>query len=167
MLYTVIEASKRLSISRQVIYKKIEKMTELKTHIKIKDNVKYIDETGLELIRKSILDNLPDNQTDAELSDNNDKNEYNVNNNDVLGAFTGLHEDFYEGYIATLEDDKRKLFEEIQNKNKQIDALTNALNQSQKLNENNQVLLQQSQQKIFLLEQSNVKKSHWWKRIFS
>jgi predicted DNA-binding transcriptional regulator AlpA len=163
MLYTVIEVSKKLSISRQAIYKKIEKMTELKPHIKIKNNVKYIDEEGLELIRVSMDDNL----VNIENTGKDNINDYNFSNEETFEKLTSSQDLFIGSYIKNLEEDKRKLFEEIQIKNKQIEALTDALSQSQKLNENNQVLLQQSQQKVFFLEQTNHDKLPWWKRIFS
>ena len=46
-------------------------------------------------------------------------------------------------------------------KNTQVQSLSVALSKSQKLSEDNQILLEQAQQKIFHLEQLN-NKSYWW-----
>lgn len=160
MLYTVIDISKRLSISRQAIYKKLEKMVELKPHIKVKNNVKYVDEEGLELIRMSMDDNSAGTQT------TNDNPSYTSStcNDEFSTRLSGSHDKLTEDYIRTLEEDKKKLFEELQTKNKQIEALTDALNQSQRLNENSQILLKHEQERNkMLLESSEANKKGFWK----
>lgn len=143
MLYTVIDISRKLSISRQAVYKKLEKMVELKSHIKVKNNVKYVDEEGLRLIMMSMDDNL----TGTQATDDDSSCTSITCYDEFSTMLSGLHDKLSEGYIRTLEEDKKKLFEELQVKNKQIEALTDALNQSQRLNENSQILLKHEQEK--------------------
>ncbi|EKD94253.1 MAG: hypothetical protein ACD_26C00150G0005 [uncultured bacterium] len=150
MLYSVLEASKLLNVTRKTIYDKINVLKEIKTEVKTKNNIKYLTEQGISLIRLS-------------LTKQNDYTESNENLNDNLcdsyiksdsPSYTDIH-----NLIETLKN-------ELIVKNKQIESLTDALSHSQKLNENNQVLLQQSHQKVFLLEQKKEEKP-WWKKIFS
>ena len=55
MLYSITEAAKRLQVSRVTVYNKLDKLPELKAHVKVQNNTKYIDDTGLEIIRLSMV----------------------------------------------------------------------------------------------------------------
>lgn len=179
MLYSVQEASKLLNTSRVTIYNKIEKLKELKPHIKVKNNAKYITVEGIELIRQSINDNQQSKVfTNIEEEKEEDTQE-NINNNSVVNDFTPLQNDLIQvlkeqiqelkEQITEIKEDKQKqiehLQEQLQVKDKQIDVLT-------KLHENNQVLfplLSQVQQKVFLLEQEQhpeQEQKKWWKKMF-
>jgi DNA-binding Lrp family transcriptional regulator len=52
--YTVQETATKLNISRMTVYKKIDKLTELKKHIKIKNGKKYLTDNGIEIIKLSL-----------------------------------------------------------------------------------------------------------------
>lgn len=57
-MYKVIEAANMLGVSKVTIYKKINLFKkELKPHIQVKKNIKYIDEQGIEIIKASLIAN--------------------------------------------------------------------------------------------------------------
>jgi len=54
-MYRVIEVAKLLGVSKVTIYKKINKnKKDLKNHIHTRSNITYIDDVGVEIIKKTI-----------------------------------------------------------------------------------------------------------------
>ncbi|EKD94429.1 MAG: hypothetical protein ACD_26C00055G0001 [uncultured bacterium] len=181
MDYTITEASKLLKISRVTIYKKIEKLSDLHNHIVVKNNNKYIDKKGLEIIKKSLNETQHCKEFTPEL-DNKCK-EFTPNTSETpidkdfvidVNLFTSMQTTYtnsLQEIINELKNDKDKQIEDLHRqlnvKDTQIQSLTDALGTSQRLNENNQVLLQQSQQKILFLEEANSVKKNWWEKMFT
>ncbi len=58
-MYKVIEVAKLFSVSKVTIYKKLSaKKVELKGHVTKKKNITYLDDTALEIIKKSLQSNV-------------------------------------------------------------------------------------------------------------
>lgn len=143
--YTVKECLDILNISKATFYSRINlNKDSLNQYISMKNGKKYITSEGLEFIK--CLNNIPDSvQTVHTVLDDSDKR--------IM--------DLLKEQIDELKKDKERLFTEIDIKNRQIEDQNRML-------ENNQVIIQQSQQKIFFLESEEQKKikMSWWKRIF-
>lgn len=124
---TVKEFAKRVGVTNQTIYNRIDK--DLIKFLKPNTKVKMIDIEALKLF--SVDDNL--NKFDQNL---------------------------YKGFKENLEI----LQEQLKEKDKQIEALL-------QLNQNNQILLKQSQDKILKLEEpkknKRVKEENLFKRLFN
>lgn len=181
MDYTITEVSKLLKISRVTIYKKIEKLTDLQRHITVKNNNKYIDIEGIEIIKNSLDVNqrckeftpLVDEKNKV-FTPENIEIKLNEDIHADVNLFTSVQTDYINNLQELLNDLKKDKEKQIEDLNKQINvkdlqiqSLTDALGTSQRLNENNQILLQQSQQKILFLEQVSDRKKNWWRRIFT
>ena len=137
--YSIKEALDMLDISRATFYNKLNRYgKELKPHMASKNGKKYISIDGIEFLKN--LDNYidePDNCID------------NLNN-----CLDGFDNSDNRRIMILLE-------EQLNVKDSQIKSLSDALAVAHKLNENNQILLNQAQQKILYLEQAN-DKSYWW-----
>ena len=140
-LLSVGQAAKVLNISTQAIYLKINTSmaTELQEFVKeIKKGnrlIKMIEPEGIELIRLSL-----DNQVD-EVVDNDS---------------TSLDKDL----LGVLQDTIVILQEQVLVKDLQISKLDERLEESQRITQNHQVLLQ-GKEKPLMLED----KSSWWDRV--
>lgn len=131
MRYTVSQAAKKLNVSRQTIYIKLNKL-DLQDHIIIENNTKYITDKGLDIIRESItkqVDSKDDSYIDSKVDVNND-----VNLQDNL---TSLNSD----YINSLKEEIQYLREQLVYRDKLL--------------ENMQVLLKGEQENRKLLEEKN------------
>ncbi len=54
-MYRVIEVAKMLGVSKVTVYKKINKnKKQLKNHVHTRSNITYIDDVGIEIIKKTI-----------------------------------------------------------------------------------------------------------------
>lgn len=142
-LHTVLEVSKMLGTSKATIYRKLENIDSIKSHIKIKNNIRYIDDAGVELIKTvlSSKENLSQNpkldskdmQNTKENSKQNTKNktylksqikDVNVKReNDLLIK--------HEKYIENLEDEIEYLRNEMQTKNRLLEEQSRQLANSQ------------------------------------
>jgi hypothetical protein len=152
MLYTILEASKLIGISKVTAYKKINTVKELKQHITVKNNIQYIDTEGLDKLKALI--SKPVNC--KEETENDDTNYQNKENSKVVNRFTDLQED----YIALLK-------QQLEEKDRQLSEKDKIISEHTELIRNSQVLFQQSQQKIFLLEQAKEEeKRSWWGKLF-
>ena len=130
MLYTVSEISELIGLSRVTLYKKL-KCLEMSTHISKKQNVTYIDEIGLNLIKNS-------------LQDLNNEKEYNNIDDDIA----------MDNEDSTLNEDMFKLLkEQLREKDIQLHEANERLKQAHKLIENNQVLLKDKPQDFKVLEE--------------
>lgn len=66
-MYRVIEVARMLGVSKVTIYKKVNKNKKtLKNHIHVRSNITYIDDAGVEIIKKTIESStLTHDQTDT------------------------------------------------------------------------------------------------------
>ena len=127
--FTISEISKKLTVSKQCISKKLKTLNEeLKPFIIIKNNIKYLNQEGLDIINNNLN---PDNNL-------NDLN--NLNN--VL----------IESYKNQIEDLKNKHNEHVNDLNKMIKHLQTDSNNKNELLKNMQILLKEEQNKTKLLE---------------
>lgn len=143
--YTIKEILDILNISRATLYNKLDKNRHaFDGHISTRNGKKYISKSALSILQN--IDNIQDiHQTTETIKDSLD--------NELLHIL--------KAQICDLQQDKEKLYKELEIKNKQIEDQNRML-------ENNQVLLQQSHKKILYLEtrDENKKLSSWWKKIF-
>jgi hypothetical protein len=142
--YTITESAKLLNVSRLTIYKKIEKLKELKPHIKIKNNTKYLNDKALEIIKNSIKQ--PNQQNIS------DKKKHAVSESVQKEYLTSL-----KNQIAQLEKHNDLLVDQLNEKDKQ-------LNNKDELLKNFQILLKSEQENNLKLLESN--KKSIWKKIF-
>ncbi|MGM0380184.1 MAG: hypothetical protein ACQEQE_10595 [Bacillota bacterium] len=76
----VIEVAKKLGVSKVTIYKKIKKIDKLKKHITKRQNITYIKEEGIEIIKEN-LEKFKDDKVDLKkIKDNQIKSleEYKI-----------------------------------------------------------------------------------------
>ncbi|EKD99357.1 MAG: hypothetical protein ACD_22C00284G0007 [uncultured bacterium] len=157
-MYSVSEVAKMLNVSRVTIYRNIE-TEELQRYVTVKNKVKYIDLTGIDLLKEKLGCN-----TKQECNSN-------IETTDVLHQ---LHK------LQMLQTETEHLKRELESKERHIDTLTNettmlhsmlqheqeAGKDLRKLIENSQVLQKQQQEKILMLEDSHTKeKSSFWDRF--
>lgn len=156
MLYTITEAAKQLQVSRVTVYKKIESIKDLKSHVKIKNNIKYIDDTGLDIIKLSMANN-----SDSKVDTEEEIDEAVKQSNETYSEqFTDLQ----DKYINSLQSQIEYLKNELEVKNKLISDQARMI-------ENSQVLLRDNQQKILMLEDkvkeaAEIKPKGFLKKIF-
>jgi transposase len=144
--YSISEVSKQLNVSKVTIYKKINKINELKQHVKqLKDGI-CIAEEGIEVIKKSLQENQAMKHLQPELKGEPTSEETTVE----LTVYKQLIE-IMEKQVLELKEDRQRLYEQLGIKDKQLESLTDALSTAQRLNENSQVLLRQEQEKNQLL----------------
>ena len=149
MLYTILEVSKKLNTSKVTVYKKINSVNKLKGFITIKNNVKYINDEGLEVLKELI--NKSVNSKDCKwVNLNDDKNTIKASE---YNAFNYLQED----YISTLK-------KQIEEKDRQLEEKDRIIKKQMELNENNQILLRQEKERLMIMESNNNKS--FWRKIF-
>ncbi len=131
MIYTVAEVSELVNLTKASIYNRI-KLKEFEKHITKKQGVTCIDDIALKLIQnglKDYKDELNDNSIDQEVATDTDYIE-------------SLKED-----IKYLKTENEKLWDQLQEKDRQ-------LNTKDRLLENSQVLLKEKPKlDILLLEE--------------
>lgn len=110
---SIAEFAKRAGVTRQTVYKKLT--TELTDFVNTVDNKKVINIKALELFGVAVVDkNATTTFTD-------------------LAAYFDKQLERFDRLIDNLEDDKEKLFAELEIKNEQIEALHTQIDQEQKL----------------------------------
>ncbi len=120
-MYKVIEVAKMFSVSKVTIYKKLSSnKTELKGHITKKKNVTYLDDTALDIIKKSIQSHTerPSGRLiDEEMNDLYKQNEEIIKINQRLKAekISMLNDQ-----IADLESSIRYLVSQVQVKEQHL-----------------------------------------------
>ncbi|WP_298839748.1 hypothetical protein [uncultured Clostridium sp.] len=144
MTYTVAEVSQLVGLSKPSIYNKINR-NPFKEHTTKKQGVTYIDELGLNLIKNDIKDFKED------IKDFNTKDIDNSIDDEVATDTDDLNSN--KVFINFLKTENEKLWNELNVKNVQIENLNERLKQEQKLMENNQVLLRDKPQDLFMLEE--------------
>ncbi len=128
-MYTVLEISQKLRTSKATIYRKLESVDGIEKHIISKNKIKYVDDEGFELIKKS-LNSKNDVKEQIKSSNTNA-------NNDL--------EKKHEKYVLNLEEEIEFLREEIQKKNNLIEQQCQQISTSQ-------FLLVESKNKLASLE---------------
>jgi hypothetical protein len=142
LLYSILEASKQLGVSKVTAYKKINSVKELKQYITVKNNVKYINDKGLEELRSSLCKQV----NSKPLTNTHELNDDNSLSDKPVSTFTDLQKDYITHLKAQLEI-----------KDSQISKLIEELNTKSRLLENSQILQKQQQDKVLLLESSDKK----------
>jgi hypothetical protein len=137
MLYTVAEISELIGLSKVSIYNKL-KLKELEGHIVKNAGTTYIDEDGLNLIREGLK---LKNEVKTDL--NREKNE-TVESKDIEEKTDDLS--IKTNYLKYLEEENKRLWDELGEKNIQISNMS-------RLVENGQILLKdKKQQELLALE---------------
>jgi hypothetical protein len=162
--YTIAEVATCIGVSKATVYNKIHDFQNiLESHVKVRKGIKYLDETGLHVIKDSIGVSKNRNAI-LETLESVDKKQHETKDLSPLETLERYVKSL-ENQIEFLKKDKDTqivtLNEQLKVKDTQIQSLADALSKSQKLNENNQILLSQAQQKILYLEESG-NKSYWW-----
>lgn len=149
MLYSILEVSKKLNISKVTVYKKINSVKGLTEFITVKNNVKYINEEGFEFLKELTVNHV------------NSKGLKGVNSEDKKNNVEGIE---YKAFNYLQEDYINTLKKQIEEKDRQLEEKDKIIKKQMELNENNQVLLRQEKERLMLLEANNNKS--FWKRIF-
>lgn len=141
MYYTIAEVAEKVGISKSAVYKKI-KTNELKPYISKKQGVTFISENGLKLIQSGINDFVNEcKEVEPEPQETAENKDFEPENKEVENVETDSK------YLKHLENEVERLWAELQERNKQIEKLS-------QLVENGQVLLRERpQQDIQLLQE--------------
>lgn len=163
-MYTMSEAAKKIGVSRQSVYSKIDK-ENLGQYVKDSEKGKVITDKGFSILKglfSEYIDSKPkivNSQKDSKSMDNLE-NEVDSNSNEPVldkenkNADT-LQDTLTVDYINSLKSEIESLKSIISDQSQQTVSLTRLL-------ENSQVLQKQQQDKIFLLESpQDSKKSIW------
>lgn len=138
MLHTVAEVSELIGLSKVSIYNKL-KLKELQEHVIKNVGVTYIDEEGLNLIREGLK------LKDEVKTDLNKEIYDEIESKETEGNTDGLN--IKTEYIEHLKRENERLWDELEEKNNQINNLN-------RLVENGQVLLKdKKQQELLALEE--------------
>lgn len=131
MYYTVAEVAERTGLSKTSIYNRLQ-LDEFKRHTTKKQGITYITENGLKLIYDSINNFTNDfESTESRENDCESENQFSVE----------------QLFITHLQKENDNLWDELQEKNHQINKLS-------QLVENGQVLLKEKPtQEMQLLEE--------------
>lgn len=148
MNYTVSEISKLTGVSKVCIYNKL-KLKEIEKFTHKNKSITYVSEEGLNLIKESLKLN-----EEATTSLNDKEIESNKHtDNKVFKEDLNLIEE----YINSLKDENEKLWVQIQEKDKQIQELQSIISQNNRLVENSQILLKNTQEKEQLMLEEHFK----------
>ncbi len=101
----VIEVANKFGVSKVTIYKKIDKLSELKPFIVKKQKITYIKSEGIEIIKNDL----------AKFKDDNTKSVLNNKWNDDINNL--------QNYYNFLESQKNIKLNQIKNKNIQIENI--------------------------------------------
>lgn len=127
-MYTITEISKMIGVSRQAIYKKIDR-EELQPYLKDSEKGKVITEKGLTILKGFFSDYLDSKQVTDNERQKSSKHTDNLQTD----------------YIQSLKSEIDHLKSITTDQSQQIGNLTQLL-------QNSQILLKQQQDKILLLE---------------
>lgn len=142
MLYSVVDVSKSIGLSKQSIYNKL-KLKELEDHITKKQGITYIDEVGLNLIK----DSLNDFKNETENNTSNDEITIDSEDSSLDKEFFILLKEQLKEKDKQIEDLNTRHAEEIEKWNARLAA-------EQELTKNMQVLqLKQKPPDIKALEE--------------
>ena len=167
--YTFYEVANLLNVSHQTIYNRVKNKDiykQVKPFIKNEGKHRYITSDGVDVLKKFIkIDKNFDNDFDNEEVSNNDNS---VDNDRLGGCKINIDNEVNNELINVLKSQIDSLQEQLKIKDEHINNKDNQIDALIKINENNQVLLRDSQKKVELLEERNTttKKSFWsrlWK----
>jgi predicted DNA-binding protein YlxM (UPF0122 family) len=154
-MYSISEISKMIGVSRQSIYKKIDK-EGLQEYLIDGEKGKVVTDEGLDVLKglfSEYLDSKPD-------TDNLQEKNSSTTDNLQADYIDSLKSDI-EYLKGVISDERESLRDIISDQSQQITSLTRLL-------ENSQVLLKQQQEKILFLESPPVKeKASFWSSIFN
>jgi hypothetical protein len=188
---TMYQVAEILNTSHTTIYSKInneEIKKELESFIVYQGKSKYLKPEGIEILRKYMKDNfdksleninkhLEENnkslESEEELSTkNNSKIIGNVDNKTlemIISTLESKNKDYIESLRSQIDELNKKLGlkeNQLDYKDKQIETMTfklsEALEASNKLVENNQILLGQLQNNVMFIESSKKEKRSFW-----
>jgi predicted RNase H-like nuclease (RuvC/YqgF family) len=148
MNYTVSEIAKLTGVSKVSIYNKL-KLKEIEKFTHKNKGITYVSEEGLNLI-KEIL-NLNEEATTS-LNDKEIESNKHIENKEFKEDLSLI-----EDYINSLKDENEKLWVQIQEKDKQIQELQSIISQNNRLVENSQILLKNTQEKEPLMLEEHFK----------
>lgn len=145
MLYTVIEVSESIGLSKQSVYKKL-KAKELLEHITKRQGITYIDEDGFNLIKDGLKANV-----DC-LNHLNNKERDNTVNEEIAADTENLSVN--QDLLSILKDQLYQKDLQLKTKDIQIDEKDNQIHDLHRLMENSQVLLKDKpKQDVLTLEE--------------
>lgn len=147
-MYTIKEISDLLQVSKVTLYKKL-KLKEMEQYIVKRNSVTYVDSKGLEVLRGLLTLKEEFTELNEELKEVKSEAEKEVAATVENEEFKGLTDD----YINHLKGENTKLWNQIEEKDKQIEELLNRIESMSKLVENSQVLLREKAQDPLQLEE--------------
>lgn len=146
-MYKVIEVANSLGVSKVTIYNKINHLKqEIKPHVYKKKGITYVDDTGVELIRKALGVNQGVNHLEIEVNSKEVVSNENEDKSSVVKELTHKIDSLQDGYINSLTGQINHLKKELEIKNEQ-------LNTKDELIRNFQILLKEDKDRILLLEE--------------
>lgn len=149
MMYTVNELSNMLKVSKVSIYNKL-KLKEIEPYIIKNKGITYVKDEGFNLIKDSLSFKAfnQDNRENDTLNENEPINEEagSIDNEEFKVDFN-----YIKDYVETLKQDKENLWQQLQEKDKQISELLLRIETMGKLVENSQVLLKEKEEQDPLL----------------
>lgn len=146
MNYTVSEVAKLTGVSKVSIYNKL-KLKEIEQFTHKNKGITYISDEGLNLIKESL--NLNE-EAATNLNDTEEENFKDIDTKDFKEDLTYIND-----YINSLKEENQKLWLQVQEKDKQIQELQSIIAQNNKLVENSQILLKNTQEQDPLLIESH------------
>ena len=171
--HTLKEVTELLKISRSTLFNRLDKFglyLEENKHVTMEKGKKFIDSVGVEVIKKNSVHSPDVLNTSEKTLDERDR-VIEMLKKDIENLNIQL-----ELYKSNIQDKSARisnLDNEVNNKNNQINELIETVRESResvkeahKLNENNQMLLRESQQSILMLESKEQKESGFWKKLF-
>jgi hypothetical protein len=145
MLYTVMEVSESIGLSKQSVYKKL-KVKELHEHVTKRQGITYIDEDGFNLIKDGLKANV------ESLKDLNNKEIDNTPNEEAAADTENLNVNL--DLLNILKDQLNQKDLQLKTKDIQIDEKDNQIHDLHRLMENSQILLKDKpKQDVLTLEE--------------
>lgn len=132
MLYSVMEVSESIGLSKQSVYKKL-KAKELQEHLTKNQGITYIDEDGFNLIREGLKANIEG------LNDLNYEEVDNTVNEETATDTANLSVN--QDLLNLLKEQLNQKDLQLKTKDIQIDEKDNQIHDLHRLMENSQILL--------------------------
>lgn len=127
MTVRIREAATILGVTRQTVYKFLKEYEkDLNKHIIVIDDVRMIDESGIQFLRTVIKKQTSDNQNDKE-NDSKETDERHVNSLSLLQSAYKDHVKVFEMLISDKDKQIERLIRQVDEQQKQIMELQKAL----------------------------------------
>ena len=146
-MYTILEASKKVGVSKVTVYKKIKNSKELSKCVSTENGIQYMSDAGIEILEKLISVN----HAQCKLESNNINNDISS----VVNMLTDLQKQDNQ-VICKLNDQIEFLRKQLEEKDRQIERNQIAINQSQ-------ILLKEKEERVLELES---KPKSWLSNLF-